>query len=358
MQSSQQPAVEQVDRLKSDMARIFTAHWIPRLIEKACNGDSPPEQILAMVLNALLFDRISDGSIQIDQQVELPTSKSGHKFRPDFILTIEGEDKKFIFECDGWGYHRRNQDEYAYEIKRERELTLMGFTVIRFSAKELFEDPWECGTSTLTDMAEMLTEPAKLVLSEDLRHVVHIQPEPETQAHRDDPSLVATLLQAIREFHEHSPYPTFSACRRFVYGKASRSSGDGLRKLKNFGVAHGRGTVRRELTIAYDQFKRLVDTDQPAPTSHSPTLLAAEPDRDIQAIANAYVRANLPTDGEHAELRKKHPRAYMKWESEEENILLGLVDHGKTASSIARILGRQTNSIEKRIDRLRSKDSK
>lgn len=68
----------------------------------------------------------------------VPQVKVG-KYRADF--QVEGT--KIIIELDGHSYHASREQRRA-DALRDRKLTQKGFTVIRFTSDEIFENPNEC----------------------------------------------------------------------------------------------------------------------------------------------------------------------------------------------------------------------
>jgi len=52
------------------------------------------------------------------------------------------------------------------------------------------------------------------------------------------------------------------------------------------------------------------------------------------------------------EIREKHPRAYAKWQPQEDNHLAALYKSGKTVKEIAVVLKRQTGAVWARLQRL------
>jgi very-short-patch-repair endonuclease len=47
-------------------------------------------------------------------------------------------------EIDGMGFHHRSKEQVAADYLRQRRIVLKGFTVIRFTAKEVLVSPEEC----------------------------------------------------------------------------------------------------------------------------------------------------------------------------------------------------------------------
>lgn len=52
--------------------------------------------------------------------------------------------KTLAIEIDGMAFHNRTRDQVAADYLRQRRIVLKGYTVIRFTAQEVFHDPDEC----------------------------------------------------------------------------------------------------------------------------------------------------------------------------------------------------------------------
>lgn len=63
-------------------------------------------------------------------------------YRIDAVVTRAGF--SLAIEIDGLAYHHRTRQQIAADYLRERRLVLMGHTVIRFTAPEVFRSPEEC----------------------------------------------------------------------------------------------------------------------------------------------------------------------------------------------------------------------
>jgi very-short-patch-repair endonuclease len=69
-------------------------------------------------------------------------------YRVDFAI-----DNRLVVEIDGYLYHRQSRDQLVYEYRRDRELTMLGWTVIHFGGIELWEDPEGCARQALDYLA-------------------------------------------------------------------------------------------------------------------------------------------------------------------------------------------------------------
>ncbi|MCB9396241.1 MAG: DUF559 domain-containing protein [Acidobacteria bacterium] len=146
-------------RIIDEASRIFSAIWLPKLAQEMAVGGSPPEELLALVLEVLLWEETRSGRMRIEKQKKLEGEfLTARYFQPDFIIEQTSSNAKFIIECDGYTYHRRTPEEYSREIKREREILKQGYPVVRFSAAELFEDPWGAGLEVIDFIRKKLLQ--------------------------------------------------------------------------------------------------------------------------------------------------------------------------------------------------------
>lgn len=76
----------------------------------------------------------------------------GKKYFVDFLICTEyidsSKNNKYVVECDGYDYHSSKKQQ-AYDNQRQRDIENAGYTVIRFSGKEIFDDEVKCVYETL-----------------------------------------------------------------------------------------------------------------------------------------------------------------------------------------------------------------
>lgn len=65
-------------------------------------------------------------------------------------IAVLADSAKIAVECDGYAFHFSTPDQAANDKKRERALIINGFTVIRFTGKEINEDAEACAGEVLT----------------------------------------------------------------------------------------------------------------------------------------------------------------------------------------------------------------
>lgn len=69
------------------------------------------------------------------------------KYRVDFLVkvTLDGNDVgSIIVECDGHNFHERTKEQARRDRSRDREFTLAGYVVLRFTGSEIFQRPMSC----------------------------------------------------------------------------------------------------------------------------------------------------------------------------------------------------------------------
>lgn len=75
------------------------------------------------------------------------------KYRVDFLLIgrhfpppnfDRPKEARIVIECDGHDFHERTKEQAERDKKRDRELIARGYTVLRFTGREIWRDPREC----------------------------------------------------------------------------------------------------------------------------------------------------------------------------------------------------------------------
>lgn len=69
------------------------------------------------------------------------------RYRVDFLIDVlfKGENAgTIVVECDGHEFHERTKEQAARDRSRDRELTLAGHKVFRFTGSEIYRQPVGC----------------------------------------------------------------------------------------------------------------------------------------------------------------------------------------------------------------------
>lgn len=75
------------------------------------------------------------------QGLTLEKQKEILQYRIDFYLEVDGH--KLVIELDGSKFHQTNE-QITRDVKRQRILQMMGYTVIRFSGTEIVKKCPQC----------------------------------------------------------------------------------------------------------------------------------------------------------------------------------------------------------------------
>ena len=85
------------------------------------------------------------GDVHIQPQAQLGD------YRVDFALVANERwasdlnvEAKIVIECDGHDFHERTKEQAERDRSRDRVLTTMGWTVLRFTGREIVRDPMAC----------------------------------------------------------------------------------------------------------------------------------------------------------------------------------------------------------------------
>jgi len=97
-------------------------------------SESPIEEKMRQALVKVL-----SGAASIEQQKPL----CGGAYRADFAITnLEGA--KIVVECDGHDFHEKTREQAARDKKRDRELQIAGWKVLRFTGSEIHRGAENC----------------------------------------------------------------------------------------------------------------------------------------------------------------------------------------------------------------------
>lgn len=106
---------------------------LPKKVEKPAPASkpepSPPHEILYGLLSDL-------PGIEKEFEGAVP----GRRFR----LDIAFPSVKLAVEIDGWQYHGKYKEAHAKDRERQNLLVMNGWSVLRFSAGQVFSDPKGC----------------------------------------------------------------------------------------------------------------------------------------------------------------------------------------------------------------------
>lgn len=123
--------------------------------------DSPIERLLA--LTALCHWRMMGETMTLHHRssslmdrglrsADLISQAQIGSYRVDFLLlsTLLPRHVRIVVECDGHDFHERTKEQAARDRSRDRTLTGLGYTVLRYTGSEIHQDPWACAQDLYT----------------------------------------------------------------------------------------------------------------------------------------------------------------------------------------------------------------
>lgn len=141
-------------RQAADAGAVRLRDMVLRDAEYMCinkpGHESPIEAIFEAWWNALKWTHGGMEDMHLEPQREIEIE--GEKFRADFVVAMGshpamyGADvwtkfPKLAIELDGHDFHERTKEQVTYRNRRDRQMTLHGWTVLHVSGSELFRAP-------------------------------------------------------------------------------------------------------------------------------------------------------------------------------------------------------------------------
>lgn len=115
-------------------------------------NQSPIEQIYLIAL--LTLKEAVGLQFMIESQYEINCKNK--KYFVDFAIChyeCLGDDLKQDFklaiECDGYEFHQKTKEQVEKDNKREYDIKMQGFEILRFSGREIYNNPMECAFKTI-----------------------------------------------------------------------------------------------------------------------------------------------------------------------------------------------------------------
>lgn len=127
--------------------------WVADKLGSAC--ESPIELGLLHGFVALrLVDRRvklmglpTAGPLLTEWDAEIYIQHKVSSYRLDFAVHVtDGKDLSqwIAIECDGHDYHERTKEQAQRDKARDRELTQLGYRILRFTGSEIYRDNMAC----------------------------------------------------------------------------------------------------------------------------------------------------------------------------------------------------------------------
>lgn len=129
----------------------FYFRWETAKEIEECEIKSPIEQSFYICWKGLFHFGHFIGTKKIftgDYKLKLIPQFKIEKYRADF--RVEGT--KYLIELDGHEWHEKTKEQARRDKERERLFIRKGFTVIRFTGQEVYDDAFTCAYETYIDI--------------------------------------------------------------------------------------------------------------------------------------------------------------------------------------------------------------
>lgn len=141
--------------------------WVDRHAAIEAGSESPIETKFGHAL-ATLWEEEIGGPLHImvgrgpkdviPQGLTIIQQSRAFSYRLDFkiyVKTPDGEFASVVVECDGHDFHERTKEQAKHDRSRDRELSLIGLRVLRFTGSEIHADAFGCARETLIHLGVM-----------------------------------------------------------------------------------------------------------------------------------------------------------------------------------------------------------
>lgn len=100
---------------------------------------------------------VAGKSVTLSQQVDIGD------YRADFVFEAVNGDEKYllIVECDGHEFHEKNKAQAARDKQRDRFFISEGYTVMRFTGSEVYNDVLGCVGEVISWLVKKLDNNGK-----------------------------------------------------------------------------------------------------------------------------------------------------------------------------------------------------
>lgn len=112
--------------------------------------ESPIERLLAIGMHSMglcFMDNFYPGILIGGIYPQYEIIACDITYRVDFYISTLYQNQtehNFIIECDGHDFHEKTKQQAQRDRQRERNFTSSGYTVIRFTGSEIYQNPYKC----------------------------------------------------------------------------------------------------------------------------------------------------------------------------------------------------------------------
>jgi very-short-patch-repair endonuclease len=109
--------------------------------------ESPIERMLGVGLynTQSYWETLADNrALNIFPQMDITCGKKIYRVDFEINTIVNGKEKSVVIECDGHEFHEKTKQQAIKNRQRERDLIKIGYTVVRFTGSEIFNNLYKC----------------------------------------------------------------------------------------------------------------------------------------------------------------------------------------------------------------------
>lgn len=119
------------------------------LVDEAEACESPLEFELYQFLKRAVDSFNKENSTCFWVHIQQSIKANGRSYRADLLICPAGsegntERPNVIIECDGHDFHEKTKEQAQRDKKRDRDLQMAGYRVMRFTGSEIFKNAGRC----------------------------------------------------------------------------------------------------------------------------------------------------------------------------------------------------------------------
>lgn len=144
------------DLCQSPIEQQFYVQWLRVVFEFARIPMASSNALGGWGLSTLVTAPFMWLTLSPQQTIKL----DGHVYRVDFLVEIERENKTFYYivvELDGHDFHERTKEQAKRDKSRDRTLVRHGYSVLRFTGSEIYNNPREAVKDVLRTATRLAT---------------------------------------------------------------------------------------------------------------------------------------------------------------------------------------------------------
>lgn len=133
------------------------------LMSAIVDCESPIERLLAIGMCSIgvsLIDNFIPDVVVGGIHTQMPIVVNDITYRCDFYIPVLYKNQTehlFIIECDGHEFHEKTKRQAQKDKQRERNLISAGYTVIRFTGSEIYNNPYKCAKEVIKIIVNQCT---------------------------------------------------------------------------------------------------------------------------------------------------------------------------------------------------------